>query len=824
MRVYQIADEVKLSNRVLVQLLQDRGVDVSSHMSPLNGESEALLRELVSELRAEAPAPKRAKVRTRTPVVAEDVPEPVVEEAAPPVEEAAPPVEATVPEVESVDRPKVKVEPPKPVEREPVVPEAEPTEPPPPAITDHSTVVDKPAKPAGRRVKRLQERNAIEQSLHELEQEKAPEETTEGPGKRKTRETPARPGPDRTRTYRFHKRGGPRTLRRRSKGPQAPTLPTGPIEVTLPVSVKEFSQSLGVKVQEILRVLLMNGVRANINAQLDRDTVDVLALEFGREVKVRTKVAAEEQFLLDIHDEADRPEDLEPRAPVVALLGHVDHGKTSLLDHIRSTDVAAKEAGGITQHISSYKITTPEGKALVFIDLPGHEAFTAMRGRGAQATDIVILVIAAEEGVMPQTAESINHAKAAEVPVIVALNKCDKQEANPQKVRQELTSHGLIAEEWGGDTLMVETSATTGQGIKELLDTILLQAEMLEFQANPHKKAIGTVLEAEKSEGRGVLATVLVQDGTLRAGDVVLSGTGHGRVRDIRNDSGETVPMVGPSTPVEISGLSQVPEAGDRFYVVDNLAKAKTIAEERARKKREESLAEKSSLSLSDLFRQAGRTATSEVPVIIKADMKGSVEAIQKKLLGLSNAEVKIKVLAGAVGGVNESDIQLAIASQAFIVAFNVMAEDRARALAHERGIEIGYYQIIYELIDDVKVAMEEQLAPEEHEAILGHAQVRAIFRASKVGNIAGCYVTDGIIRRNARARLLRAGKVIRDRTFIESLKRMKDDAKEVRDGFECGIRLRGCDDVQEQDVIEVYEVQEIKRTLEDVAAEPDED
>jgi translation initiation factor IF-2 len=587
--------------------------------------------------------------------------------------------------------------------------------------------------------------------------------------------------------------------------------------------VKDFSQALGVKQNEILRILLLNGVRANINSQLDKDTVDILALEFGREVRLKTKVEAEEKFLTDIDDVEDRPEDLKPRAPIVAMLGHVDHGKTSLLDYIRKTDVAAKEAGGITQHISSYKITTKEGKDLVFIDLPGHEAFTAMRGRGAQTTDIIILVIAAEEGVKPQTEESINHAKAAEVPVIVALNKCDKPEANPQKVKQELTSHGLIAEEWGGETLMVETSANTGMNIEDLIESILLQAEVLELKSNPHKKAIGTVLEAEKSEGRGVLATVLVQEGTLRAGDVMLAGTGYGRVRDIRNDKGATVPMSGPSTPVEISGLSQVPEAGDRFYVVENLSQAKTIAEERARKKREESLAEKSSLSLSDLFRQAGQADASEVPIIIKGDTKGSVEAIQKKLLGLGNLEVKIKVLHAAVGSVNESDVQLASASRAFIVGFNVVAEDRARALAHERGVEIGYYQIIYELIDDVKEAMEAELAPEERQMILGHAQVRAIFKASKIGNIAGCYVTDGIIRRNARARLIRGGKVIHERVRIDSLKRIKDDAKEVREGFECGIRLRGTDDVQEGDVIEVFEITEVKRSLEDAATEADE-
>jgi translation initiation factor IF-2 len=818
MRVYQIAEQVKLSNRVLVQLLQDQGVDINSHMSPLTGQDEELLRELLAELRSDAPV-SEVEVASEAPV---ETPQVVEEPPALPAEvvEEEPEIVEAPEEEEPVEAPTVEKEeaPAAPVEE----PEEEPEEETPatPAIQDHSTVVDKPAKPAGRRVRRLQEREAIDQSLEEVEEEKPEEDSRERPSRRKPQETTARSGPDRTRTYRFHKRGAPRTLRRKSKGRQEPTLPAGPVDVVLPVSVKDFSQALGVKVAEILRVLLLNGVRANINSQLDKDTVDILALEFGREVNVRTKVAAEEQFLIDIDDEEDRPEDLKPRAPIVAMLGHVDHGKTSLLDYIRKSDVAAREAGGITQHISSYKIRTEDDREIVFIDLPGHEAFTAMRGRGAQSTDIVILVIAAEEGVMPQTEESINHAKAAEVPVIVALNKSDKPEANPQKVKQELTSYGLIAEEWGGETLMVETSATTGSGIPELLESILLQSELLELIANPHKKAIGTVLEAEKSEGRGVLATVLVREGTLRAGDVVLSGTGYGRVRDIRNDKGETIPMAGPATPVEISGLSQVPEAGDQFYVVPNLGQAKTIAEERSRKKREESLAEKSSLSLTDLFRQAGQAETSEVPIIIKADMKGSVEAIEKKLVALGNAEVKIKILHAAVGSVNESDVQLASASQAFIVGFNVVAEDRARALANERGVEIGYYQIIYELIDDVKSAMEDQLAPEERESVLGHAQVRAVFRASKIGNIAGCYVTDGIVRRNARARLLRNGKVIHDRTFVESLKRIKDDAKEVREGFECGIRLRGCDDVQEEDVVEVYEVLEVKRKLEDAAKE----
>jgi translation initiation factor IF-2 len=738
-----------------------------------------------------------------------------------PVQAAAPAVDAPevdVP-VEEAPTPPVTVE-----ESAPVVPDVAPVEAAAPAEpevfepTPIEVVVDRP-KPAGRKVRKLQEREHIEQGLADVEEEKKPE--VKAPVRP---EQPSRPGPDRTRTYRFHKRGGPRTtMRRKTRSTQEIVRPTGPVDITLPISIKDLSHALGVKIQEILKALMQNGVRATINARLDRDTVDILALEFDREINITEKVAAEQAFLADIEEEEDRPEDLAPRAPVVAMLGHVDHGKTSLLDYIRKTDVAGREAGGITQHISSYKIKN-QGQGIVFIDLPGHEAFTHMRGRGAQITDLIILVVAAEEGVMPQTEECINHAKAAEVPVIVALNKCDKPEANPGKVKQLLTSFGVIAEEWGGETIMVETSAITGKGIPELLEAISLQAEVLEYQGNAHKKAIGAVLEAEKSEGRGVLATILVKDGTLRTGDVMLAGTGFGRIRDIRNDRGETIPMAGPSTPVEISGLSEVPEAGDRFYVVDNLARAKTIAEERARTVREDSLAEKQTLSLADLFRRAGETETNEVPIIVKGDTKGSVEAITLKLASLATDEVKIKVLHGAVGSVNESDVQLASASEAIILGFSVVAEERARSLAHERGVDIRYYEIIYELVDDVKLSMESHLAPEQRESILGHANVRAVFRSSRLGKIAGCNVTDGIIRRNARARVSRDGKVIHARGRIDSLRRFKDDVKEVREGFECGLKVSGYDNLQEGDVIEVFEVQEFARTLEDAAAQSKKD
>ncbi|MCU0724453.1 MAG: translation initiation factor IF-2 [Planctomycetes bacterium] len=800
MRVYQIAEEVRFSNRVLVQLLQDRGVDVSSHMAPLSESEEALLRDLIGELRKDQPREERAPAIT---VVAD--PLPVVERAPAPtfVEPPAPPAAPELPPAPIPAK----------IDETPAPPAAAtPAEGTPKAEKPPEAAEAAPLKPAGRRVKKLQEREVIEQSLAEMTDE-------HGAVPKEKEPVPAAPPPEKSKTFRFDKRAqtGRTAARRAVKLPPVPVAPSGPVEITLPVSVKDLSSALGVKVPDILRVLLQNGVKANINARLDQDTVDVIALEFGREVKVRTEVAAEEAFLTNIAEDLDRPEDLKPRAPVVAMLGHVDHGKTSLLDWIRKSDVAAHEYGGITQHVSAYRITQDK-RDIVFIDLPGHEAFTEMRARGAAVTDLVILVVAADEGVMPQTQECINHAKAAEVPVIVALNKCDKREAQPQRVKQSLSSYGLIAEEWGGDTLMVETSATTGTGMKELLDAILLQAEVLEFRANPHKKAVGTVLEAEKSEGRGILATVLVQEGTLQPGDAVLAGTGFGRVRDIRDDRGRSVRAAGPSTPVEITGLSEVPEAGDRFYVVENLARAREIAEERARRLRERSLAEKQPLSLADLFKKVGEGRAKEVPIIVKGDAKGSVEAITKKLAGLATSEVEIKVLHGAVGSVNESDVQLASASQAIILGFSVIAEERARALAHERGVDIRFYQIIYELIDDVKLAMEKQLAPAERESVLGHAEVRQIFRTTRLGSIAGSFVTDGVIRRNARARLVRNGKVIYDRGVLESLRRFKDDVKEVREGFECGLKLSGYEDLKEGDVVEVYEVLEFARKLEDSA------
>jgi translation initiation factor IF-2 len=798
MRVYQIADEVRFSNRVLVQLLQDRGVDVSSHMSPLSEGEEELLRELIREMRKDQPKEERAPAIT---VVADPVV--VVERSSAPVT-----VEPTEPPVVPETTPAPVTAQETPVSAPPVAPpDAAPIAEKPLAATDAA-----PLKPAGRRVKKLQEREVIEQSLAEM---------TDGHGAvpKEKEPVPAAPPPEKAKTFRFDKRSqtGRPSSRRSVKVTPAPVAPTGPVEITLPVSVKDLSSAMGVKVPDILRILLQNGVKANINARLDKDTVDVIALEFGREVKARTEVAAEEAFLTNIAEDQDRPEDLKPRAPVVAMLGHVDHGKTSLLDWIRKSDVAAHEHGGITQHVSAYRITQAE-RDIVFIDLPGHEAFTEMRARGAAVTDIVILVVAADEGVMPQTLECINHAKAAEVPVIVALNKCDRKEAQPQRVKQSLSSYGLIAEEWGGETLMVETSAITGSGMKELLEAVLLQSEVLEFRANPHKKAVGTVLEAEKSEGRGILATVLVQEGTLRPGDAILAGTGFGRVRDIRDDHGRSVRLAGPSTPVEITGLSEVPEAGDRFYVVENLARAKDIAEERARKLRERSLAEKQPLSLADLFKKVGEGRAKDVPIIVKGDTKGSVEAITKKLTGLATTEVQIKILHCAVGSVNESDVQLASASQAIILGFSVIAEDRARALAHERGVDIRFYQIIYELIDDVKLAMEKQLAPAEKENVLGHAEVRQLFRTSRTGSIAGSFVTGGILRRNARARLVRNGKIIYDRGVIESLRRFKDDVKEVREGFECGLKISGYEDLKEGDIVEVYEVLEVARKLEDSA------
>jgi translation initiation factor IF-2 len=586
-------------------------------------------------------------------------------------------------------------------------------------------------------------------------------------------------------------------------------------KVSGPVSVKDLSQQLGVKTGVLMRHLMDLGVMATINRALDGAVVGLIAEKMNLKIEVDTPPPLEETALAD---EEDDPKLLRSRPPVVTFLGHVDHGKTSLLDRIRNTQVAAGEAGGITQHLGAYRLDRPGKGSVVFLDTPGHEAFTAMRARGANVTDVVVLVVAADDGVMPQTEEAFNHARAAEVPVVVAINKVDKPGANVQRVKQQLSTLGLTPEDWGGKTVCMEVSALTGQGVDALFDMLSLEAELLELKANPSRKARGIVLDSHLSEGRGIVAQVLVRNGTLRKGDVVLCGTAHGRVRQMRADTGKNLNEVPPGTPVQITGLSEVPEAGETFYVLEDPQQAKQLADERRLKVREKELLRRQHVTLENLFTHLAQEKVRELRVILKADVKGSLEVIDKSLTDISTGEVRVRVLHRAVGAVTESDVLLADASDAVIVGFQVVAEDNASRAAEGNGVEIRMYHVIYQLIEELKKGLEGMLEPEERERVLGKIQVREVFHSSKLGNIAGCVVTRGIMRRNTRVRLARDGIVIFEGS-IASLRRFKEDVREVKEGFECGIRLERFDDVKTGDVIEAYEIEKVARTLD--AAKP---
>jgi translation initiation factor IF-2 len=583
------------------------------------------------------------------------------------------------------------------------------------------------------------------------------------------------------------------------------------IELGDSITVGELARQMSLKSGEVIAKLLGLGVMATINQAIDKDTAQIVADELGYEVK---HVEFNEQDILQDTIE-EEPTNLQPRAPVVTVMGHVDHGKTSLLDKIRSTSVAAKEAGGITQHIGAYRVITEDGRSITFIDTPGHAAFTAMRARGAQVTDIVILVVAADDGVMPQTREAINHAQAAKVPIIVAINKMDKADANPDRVKTQLAEFGLQPEDWGGDTMFIPVSALKGDGIKELLDSLLVLADVKELKANPDRRAKGTIIESRTDRGRGVVATVLVQAGTLKMGDIFISGAEYGRIRTMNDYRGEKLTEAGPSMPVEITGLNGMPESGDDFMVVESEADAREVSANRREVKAQKERALASGpISLEEFAKRAGTKAAEELNVILKADVQGSEEAVKQSIEKLSGEKVKVRVLHSAVGGINESDVQLAVASRAIIVGFNVRGEPRALADAENLGIQIRFYRVIYELLDDVKNAMVGLLEPIKEESSLGRAEVRDTFSIPKIGVIAGCYITSGLVRRNAHARLLRDNRVIHEGK-MSSLRRFKDDAREVQAGFECGIGLEGFNDVKVGDVIEVYEFKEIAPTLE---------
>ena len=593
------------------------------------------------------------------------------------------------------------------------------------------------------------------------------------------------------------------------------SAPSEPVvrDIVVPetITVADLAHKMSVKAAEVIKALMKLGNMATINQVLDQDTAMILVEEMGHVAK-RAKLDDPDAFLAEQGQASPAEIKMEPRAPVVTVMGHVDHGKTSLLDAIRRTKVASGEAGGITQHIGAYHVNTPKGM-VTFLDTPGHEAFTAMRARGAKVTDIVVLVVAADDGVMPQTIEAIHHAKAAKVSLLVALNKIDKPEANADRVKQDLAAREVVPEEWGGDTMFVEVSAKTGKGIDNLLDRLLLQAEVLELKAPKDAPARGIVIESRLDKGRGPIATILVQSGTLRRGDVLLAGAVFGRVRAMVDELGNSIDAAGPSIPVEILGLSDVPAAGSDVLALGDERKAREIALFRQGKYRDVKLAKQQSAKLENIFEQMGEGQAKVLSLIIKSDVQGSYEGLAHALSKLSTDEVKVNIVHAAVGGITESDVNLALASKAVIIGFNTRADTAARKLAEGSGIDIRYYDVIYDAVDIVKAALTGMLAPEKKENILGLVEVRQTFKISKVGTIAGCYVSEGLIRRNAKVRLLRDNVVVHDGE-LESLKRFKDDAREVKAGFECGLSLKSFDDIKIGDQIEAYEVVEVARTL----------
>nr|WP_304215557.1 translation initiation factor IF-2 [Fredinandcohnia onubensis] len=616
-----------------------------------------------------------------------------------------------------------------------------------------------------------------------------------------------------------HNNNNRRNKNNRQKGNNRPNHQQQPVqpkpEKKLPekitfigsLTVGELAKKLGKEPSEIIKKLFMLGVMATINQELDKDSIELIASEYG--------VAVEEEIVFDVtvfeqYVEEDKEEDLIERPSIVTIMGHVDHGKTTTLDSIRNTKVTAGEAGGITQHIGAYQVVD-NGKKITFLDTPGHAAFTTMRARGAQVTDITVLVVAADDGVMPQTVEAINHAKAAEVPIIVAVNKMDKPTANPDRVMQELTEHGLVPEAWGGDTIFVPISALTGEGIDNLLEMILLVSEVEEYKANPKRRATGTVIEAKLDKGRGSVATLLVQNGTLRIGDPIVVGNTFGRVRAMVNDLGRRVKEAGPSTPVEITGLSDVPQAGDQFVVFEDEKKARQVGEARAQKQLVEQRSDKVKVSLEDLFEHIKQGEMKEINLIVKADVQGSVEALAASLQKIDVEGVKVKIIHTGVGAINESDITLASASNAIVIGFNVRPDVNAKRTAEAEEVDIRLHRIIYKVIEEIESAMKGMLDPEFEEKVIGQAEVRTTFKVSKIGTIAGSYVTDGKITRDSGIRLIRDGVVIFEGE-IDTLKRFKDDVKEVAQNYECGITIAKFNDIKEGDIIEAFVMQEVDR------------
>ena len=581
------------------------------------------------------------------------------------------------------------------------------------------------------------------------------------------------------------------------------------LKVQIPdeISVGELASRMKKTAAEVIKQLFKLGVFASVSEVIDYDTAALVAMELGCKVEKEVIVTVEEK-LIDDHE--DKPEDLQPRAPVVVVMGHVDHGKTSLLDYIRHANVVSGEAGGITQHIGAYTVEV-NGSPITFLDTPGHEAFTSMRARGAMVTDIAILVVAADDGIMPQTIESINHAKAAGIPVVVAINKMDTVGANPERIKQQLTEYDLVSEEWGGDTIVCPISAKTGMGIDNLLENLVILAEVQELKANPNRAAKGAVIEARLDKGRGPIMTVLVQNGTLKLGDIIIAGTAVGRVRTMINDKGQRVTEAGPSTPVEISGMSEVPSAGDTFNAVADERMARELAEERRVQMANNAMGGTKKVSLEDLFSQIQAGEMKTLNIIVKADVQGSAEAVKTSLEKISNDEVRVKVIHSAVGAINESDVMLAATSGAIIVGFNVRPDNAARDSAARSKVDMRMYRVIYDCINEIEAAMKGMLAPQFKEVVIGHAEVRETYKVSKVGTVCGCYCTDGKIQRGCDVRVLRDNIVIHEGS-LASLRRFKDDVKEVASGYECGMQVEKFNDIKPGDVIECFVMEQINR------------
>ena len=580
----------------------------------------------------------------------------------------------------------------------------------------------------------------------------------------------------------------------------------GVVEYEEGITVDELSQKIGQTPANVIKVLFMLGTMVTINSSLDDEQVALICMEYGLECK---KVIPVSEVNFEDLEVVDDPKDLEPRPPVITIMGHVDHGKTTLLDHIRKSRVAEGEFGGITQHIGAYQVSV-KGKKITFLDTPGHEAFTAMRARGAMITDIVIIVVAADDGVMPQTREAVDHALAANVPIIVAINKIDKPGADPQRIMTEVSELGLMPEEWGGDVPYVNISAKKGIGIDELLETVTVVAELAELKANPKRMAYGSVIEGRLDKGRGPVATLLIQNGTLRSGNPIVVGATYGRVRQLVDDRGREIKSAGPATPVEITGLNDVPEAGDKFMVFETEKEARHVGEERAQKKIEEERNSTSAMSLDDLFSQMKSGEVVDLNIIVKADVNGTAEAVKSSLEKIDVEGARVNVIRSTVGAISESDILLASASKAIIYGFNVRPDANVRRKADEEGVEIRLHQVIYKMVEEIEAAMKGMLAPEMEEVVTGQAEIRHIYKVSKVGNIAGCYVTDGSIKRDCGIRLIREGIIVYEGK-LASLKRFKDDAKEVNQGYECGLTIENYNDIKEGDIVEGYVMQEVE-------------